>query len=183
MSGQGAGARLAVALNGVVAAVTRTYGSGRFAAMISPSALRPGKNDVALYAVRGGSLQPLGGGSAPFRLEGGRLVSETRSVPVVRGALRGQARMSVRPDTVLFSGWAVDSRARRAADSVVVLAGNSSVYVGSASNFARPDLERRYGVREAGFFFEVPRSAVGDLRSVRVFVVRGNVASELPLRR
>jgi hypothetical protein len=183
-SGQGAGVRLAVAVNGVVAAVTRTYGSGgRFAAMISPSALRPGKNDVALYAVRGGSLQPLGGGSAPFRLEGGRLVSEARSATVVRGALRGQARMSVRPDTVLFSGWAVDPRARRAADSVVVLAGSSSVYVGSASNFARPDLERRYGVREAGFFFEVPRSAVGGLNNVRVFVVRGNTASELPLRR
>ena len=184
--GHGAGVRVAIAVNGVVAAVTRTYrarGQTRFAAMVSPSTLRAGRNDLAVYLVRGRSLQPLGGAGVSYTLRDGRLVSEGASVAIVRRALRGDARMSVRPDTVLFGGWAVDPRARRAADSVVVMAGGRSAYVGSASNYARPDIERRYGVREAGFIFEVPRSALGDLRRVRVYVVRGNVASELPLRR
>lgn len=179
------GTRLAIAVDGVVAAVTRTYrsqGQTRFAAMISPSTLRAGKNDVAVYAVRGRSLQPLGGGVS-YTLRPDRLVSTDGQVSIVRRALRGQARMSVRPDTVLFGGWAVDPRGRRAADAVVVFAGDSSVYVGSASNYARPDIERRYGVREAGFIFEVPRRALGELRNLRVFVVRGRVASELPLIR
>jgi hypothetical protein len=182
---------LAIAVNGVVAAVTRTYswlGQTRFAAMISPSALRPGENSVAVYAIRGVTLEPLGGEGGSFTLErrDGRpaLVSGTRAVPVVPGALRGDARAQVRPETVLFGGWAVDVRARRAADAVVVLVGGSSVYVGNASNYARPDIERRYGVQEAGFIFEVPRSAVGnDVGGVRIFVIRGAVASELVLRR
>ena len=181
-SGLAAGTRLAIAVNGVIAAATRTYGS-RFAAMISPSALRAGKNDVAVYAVHGRSLRLLGGDSTTFTLQPRRLVSGARAIPIVRGALRGEARMSVRPDTVLFGGWAADPRARRAADNVLVFAGTSSVYVGSASNYARPDIEKRYGVQEAGFIFEVPRAAVGDVRSLRVLVVRGSVASELPLRR
>jgi hypothetical protein len=185
-----AGDWLAIALNGEVAAVTRTYsslGQTRFAAMLSPSSLRAGENPVAVYAIRGAALEPLGGDGGAYTLErrGSRtvLVSGSRAVSVVPGALRGEARASVRPDTILFGGWAVDPRARRAADSVVVLAGGSSVYVGSASNYARPDIEKRYGVVEAGFIFEVPRSAVGELANVRVFVVRGDVASELRLRR
>jgi hypothetical protein len=182
VSGVGSGARLAIAVNGVVAAVTQTYGS-RFAAMISPESLRAGKNDVAVYAVRGGSLQPLGGAGLSYTLRGGALVSQRGSVSVVRGALRGQVRLSVRPDSILFGGWAVDPRARQAADAVVVVRGTTSVYVGSASNYARPDIERRYGVADAGFIFEAPRAVVGDGRGLRVFVVRGRVASELPVRR
>jgi len=59
---------LAIALNGKIQAVTRTYvqgGATRFGAMVPEKALKPGRNDVALFAV--------GGSGRALRLEQLRL--------------------------------------------------------------------------------------------------------------
>jgi hypothetical protein len=185
---------LAIAINNRIAAVTRTYaalGKTRFTAMIPPSALRPGSNSLAVFAVRrtGGTilLEQLGGEATALTIEvrGDRTVIASAggtTIPVVRAALRGAIRANSRPDSLLFGGWAVDARARKAADAIVVFRGRSSIYKGSASNYARPGIYRRFGVRQAGFTFELPRSLVGDdWRQIRVFAIRGAVASELPL--
>jgi hypothetical protein len=47
-----AGLRLAVALNGVIVATTRTWpGQAQWAAMLPPESLRPGPNTVELFVV------------------------------------------------------------------------------------------------------------------------------------
>jgi hypothetical protein len=187
---------LAIALNGEIAAVTRTYteqGQTRFAAMLPPDALRAGANSLEVFAVRsaGGRtvLEPRARDSGSFTLaqrEGGAVIEgpDGQSIRVKRGALEGAARASLRPETVLFGGWAVDVRARQAADFLVVFVGRSSVYTGSASNFAHAEVAKRFGVARGGFIFELPRSLVGpDMRRVRIFAVRAGVTSELPLTR
>jgi sulfatase-like protein len=187
---------LAIAINSRIAAVTRTYsalGTTRFTAMIPPAALRPGANALAVYAVRRTGrtflLELLGGDATALTIEvhGARTVIASAggtTIRVERGALRGEIRANSRPDSLIFGGWAVDVRARRAADAIVVFRRGSSIYKGSASNYARPGLYRRFGVRQAGFTFELPRSLVGDdLRQIRVFAIRGAVAAELPLER
>ena len=55
LTGLGAGQDLALALNGEIAAVTRSYatdGDTRFAALLAPAALRSGVNELVMFAVR-----------------------------------------------------------------------------------------------------------------------------------
>jgi hypothetical protein len=55
VTGTGARRELALALNGTIAAVTRTYADGgqtRFAALLPPAKLRPGVNELSVYVVR-----------------------------------------------------------------------------------------------------------------------------------
>jgi hypothetical protein len=183
---------LAIALNGEIAAVTRTYsslGQTQFAAMVPPSALRAGANSLGMFAVHRANgrtaLEQLGGDALAFTLGASQITStDGKAIRVQPRALQGTVREQVRPDTVLFGGWAVDTRARRPADSIVVFVRGTSVYAGSATNFDSPVAYKRFGVQHAGFIFELPRRLLGDNpASVRVFALRGGIASQLPLRR
>jgi hypothetical protein len=55
---------LAIALNGRIRATTWTYearGHTAFSAMLPPAAMRPGRNDIGVFAIEpGGALRPLG---------------------------------------------------------------------------------------------------------------------------
>ena len=95
--GAGSGEELAVAVNGVVAATTRTYedqGDERFAALVPEDSLRSGQNDVRVYALRsdGASvvLDELQGTKLEFVLKGDEIESGTNVVRIERGALRGE---------------------------------------------------------------------------------------------
>ena len=65
VTGLGRDAVVAIAVNGRVAATTRTFADGdrlAYAAMVPPSALRAGRNAVTVLQVAaGGALRPLGG--------------------------------------------------------------------------------------------------------------------------
>jgi hypothetical protein len=184
---------LAIAVNGTVRAVTRTYtesGATRFAALVPESSMRSGVNDVAVFAIhRSGRklvLEELRSSNLTFALAESTApvitASDGTAIRVESGALAGDVRALTQGDRVSFSGWAADLEARRPADSIVIFVDGRSVYAGHPGNMRRDDVEKRYGVDKSGFLFMFPRSLVparGTAHQVRVFALRGDVASEL----
>ena len=185
-----AGIDLALAVNGRIAAVTRSFSSAgdvKFSSFAPESAFRQGANDVEVYAVAEGgrALERLGGvgAEASYRLAGGSLEGPDGSIPVVAGALEGAVEdWFFEADTVRFGGWAGDVEERRAAETVLVFAGDELLYSGAPS-VGRADLAKRHpGLGRSGFVVELPRGRVGDDGSeaaLRFFAVRDGQASEL----
>jgi hypothetical protein len=180
---------LAVAVDGRIAAVTRTFvvdGDDHFAAIAPDTSFRQGANRVEVYAVRAGKLERLRGGagaSSTWSLRGAVLRDGTgRTVAVRPGALDGvvedwfNERQSIR-----FGGWAADTARGRLADQVLVFSGGRFVYAGTTTvgrkripfHGKKPDQ-----VVRIGFVFDLPRSVVGA-GPLRFFAVRGGEASEL----
>ena len=181
-------AQLAVGVNGSIAAMTRTYedaGETRFAALVPERLFRAGSNDVEIFAIqpRASSLvlAQFRGGNPTFALSrrgGGDVIesSEGQEVPVVPGALRGRVRAATPGENVIFSGSALDASVGGQADSIIVFVDGRSIYVSPAANV------KRHGVERAGFEFELPRRLLpkpGHTSRVRLFAIRGDVASEL----
>jgi len=178
---------LAVAVNGTIAAVTRTYevdGEHHWSAFVPDAAFRRRGNDVAVYVVRGGRLErPRGGSSAaPWTLRAGELRSGSRVVHVRPGALDGTVEDWFNErESIRFGGWTADTKDGRLVDSVLVFSGDRFVYGGTTTVGRRRIPFKGKGpddVVRIGFVFDLPRSVVGD-GPLRFFGVRGDVASEL----
>ena len=194
LEGDGAkpGIELAVAVNGSIAAVTRSYAVGddvRFDAWVEESAFREGENDVAVYLVvprtDARALARLGGtGAAPsYELaeSGSAIVAAGSEIPVRAGAVDGEVEdWFFEQDTVRIGGWAGVVRARVAADAVLVFSDEELVYSGSPS-VGRADLAARYpGLGRAGFVAQLPRDVLDEEGAeLRFFAVEDGVASEL----
>jgi hypothetical protein len=183
------GVDLAVAVNGRVAAVTRTFdveGSVRFAAFAPDSAFRNGANDVEVFVVRrDGSLAMLPGGTGlaeSYRLVGDRLMRGGRALPLVPGAFQGRVEnWFFEPATVRIGGWSADLHRKRIPDEIVVFADGRFFFSG-ATTVGRRNLAQAYGrkVAVAGFVFDLPRRAIGTGRhELRFFAVKGGEATEL----
>jgi hypothetical protein len=190
-----AGVYLALAVNGRIAGVTRSFTVGDdvlFSAVLPESAFRDGRNAAEVFAVRAREgrleLEKLGGteGGASYALRtaGGadELVAGRRAIPVVSGALQGEVEdWFFEEDTVRIGGWAGDVGEREPADLVVAFADGRLVYSGTPS-VGRADLGERYpGLGRSGFVAELPRTLVGGNgeTELRFFAIRGGVASEL----
>jgi hypothetical protein len=176
---------LAIAANGTIAAVTRSYtdaGEARFGAMIPETSLHAGANDVSVYAVNGRTLTELPGSDVTYSLGNGALqASDGTSFPVGR-AISGEVRGTRSSDGSTLGGWAANVKARKPATSIVVLVDGKSVYVGDNGNITRKDILKRYGVDKAGFIFRLPGALLppaGATDDVRVFAIAGRTASEL----
>ena len=186
---------LAVALNGRIAALTRTFefgGQTRFAALVPESAFRDGANDVQVYALgeRGGlPLRQLRRDTAGkgYRLTDTEILAPGgRALPITPGALQGKVEdWYLERETVRFGGWAGDVENARLVDRILVYADDELLYAGRTS-VGRLDLAERYpGLGHAGFVFELPRSVVEEDSDVRLrfFAIRGGTASELGYKR
>jgi hypothetical protein len=176
---------LAVAVNGRIEAVTRSYtefGSTKFAALVPERALHAGANDVSVFAVFGNVLEELPGSDLAYGLSAGSLVaSDGSSVPVGK-AIAGEVRGTRNASGSTLGGWAADLKKGRAADRIVVFADGTSVFDGPPGNIARNDIAARYGIAKTGFIFRLPGSLLpvaGPEHEVRVFALGGGVASEL----
>lgn len=191
--GRGEGEALAVAVNGVVAATTRSYGEfgeEKFAALVPEQALRAGANDVRIYAIRDGRLEQLRGSQPPtlkLQKRAGREVIESAGRARVRvepGALSGEVRALTPGVNMIFGGWAVDVRARTPVESLVLFVDGRSVSVWPPTTKSEEAL-KRYRVGGAGFHFALPARLVPKAPQkgrVRVFAIRGELASELRYR-
>ena len=178
---------LAVAVNGRVAAVTRTFnvdGDQHFGAFVPDKAFRQGANQVDVYAVRDGRLERLRGGvsGASWTLQHGVLRNGGRVVRIQPGALHGRVEdWFNESDTVRVGGWAADTVGGRLVDNVLVFRGDTFVYSGTTTVGRRGlpfgDTPPTEAVR-MGFAFDLPRSLIDD-GPLRFFGVRGGVASEL----
>ncbi|MBW3592984.1 MAG: hypothetical protein KY396_04765, partial [Actinobacteria bacterium] len=190
--GADAGVELAVAVNGRVAAVTRSYVVGddvRFDAWVPDSIFRDGENDVAVYAVvprtDADALALIGGtgDAAGYELaESGAAIvtADDSKIPIRRRAIDGEVEdWFFEQDTVRIGGWAGVIEERASADVVLVFSDGELVYSGTPS-VGRADLAARYpGLGRSGFVAELPRDIVDEDAELRFFAVESGVASEL----
>jgi sulfatase-like protein len=176
---------LAVAVNGKIEAVTRSYsdfGEAKFAALVPEQSMREGANDVTVYAVNGTRLEELKGSDLTYSLEGDTLQASDGTAIPVSTAVTGEVRGTRSSKSSTLGGWAANLKARKPADSIVVLVDGRSVFVGQNGNIKRDDILDRYGVDKAGFLFRLPGAllpAAGEAHQVRVFAIGGKFASEL----
>jgi hypothetical protein len=185
---------LALALNGRIAAVTKTFsqdGKTQFSAIFPESALRRGRNEVDVFAVGGAGtrlvLEQLRG-SEPnlvLRERGGREVIEStegRTTRVDPAAIAGSVEVSKTSTGFAFRGRARAATKRRLVDSFVVFADARAVFVGRAADLRPLRFIDKGSSGKDRFGFELPRNllpAPGGDHTVRVFALRGRVASEL----
>ncbi len=205
ITGPGAGdpsLEIAIAVNGIVRAVTRPFDraeqSARFSAMVPESALVPGSNQVEFFVVSetGGrtllrsaptmndifSLRQLADGTEALLYRG-------EAIPVVAGEMTGSIELVQRlhGGWATFQGWAADLTAGTAADRIVSFAGDQ-LADSRAPHQARPDVAQllsREEITRSGFDVKLPPRFFPDERSyptVRIFAVsKRGVASELLL--
>jgi len=176
---------VAIAVNGTIAAVTRSYeelGETKFAAIVPESSLQAGANDVRVYAVDGPVLTELRPADLTYTLgPKGLEASDGTTIPIGT-EIAGEVRGIQTSDGLTIGGWAANLRTHRAAESIVVLVDGRSVFVAQNRNNERRDILKRYGIDEAGFVYTLPGGllhAAGTAQQVRVFAIAGIVASEL----
>jgi hypothetical protein len=191
-----AGDEIALAVNGRVAAVTRSYQAGasvRVGAILPVSAFREGANRVEAFAVSGSGAETrlAGAGRAqsqPARLErvsgGEALVGvAVRPIPVDKAAADGFIdSVKQEGNSVNVAGWATDAAHDHTADRVLLF-GDGRLIQAATPAGQRDDLAAQFGsgVGLAGFEFTgVDANALsGGSEGLRVFAVVGDRASEL----
>ena len=194
-----AGELMAIAVNGRIAAVTKSFRDGpdiRVGAMISPRALRTGANRVDALAVTGSGatlrlarVGSTGGEDASLVRDGEDLVMVIGGdrIPVSPGAADGWLDASSAGDTATISGWATDARHRRAADRVLLFEDGRLVEA-TAPSVVRADVAKEFeslGVAKSGFRFTGVSGGSEAVRSGQLVAVAlaGEGASELKLPR
>jgi hypothetical protein len=185
---------LAIAVNGRIAAVTRTfeqYGETKFTAFVPEESLLPGKNAVDVFVVRRAGRSPvlmqLRGSDLSFTLRerDGREVIESTgggSIRVEPGALRGTVRVEARGNDFVFSGTATHARTRSQATRLGLFVDDRAVFWARAASLKPHRILGQPDLGKFGFVFELPRSLLpgsGGVQRVRLFAVRHGVASEL----
>jgi hypothetical protein len=194
---------LAVAVNGVIRGVVRTWdvgGTARWSALVPETAFVAGSNRVEVFVVsadeegHAGLERTTGGPGAPspaYALAGPRRRGETlvtpdgRAVALVPKAVRGCLDVvNLENRCVGFAGWAADVANAEIPEAVVVLADGKFFHAGRV-NACRPDVRDVYGkpaLVDSGFSFAFPLERFQGLGNpeVRLFAVaKTGVASEL----
>jgi hypothetical protein len=198
VSGAIAGARgaqldLAIAVNGTIGSVTRTHldqGQTRFATFVPEDSLRPGSNAIDIFAVRGSgrrvSLEELRGGDLNLVLRGSDIEStEGKRIRVDPAAIDGTVQVSKTAAGYAFKGRAATRKGHHLVDSLVVFADGKAIFAGAANDLRPLRFLDKGSLDKSRFRFELPRSllpAEGQDHAVRVFAIRGRVASELAYR-
>lgn len=187
--------QLAIALNGIVAATTRTYyqsGTQLFTSLLPEDAFVAGKNELEIYEVtradgfRLKKLQRSRGRACHLeRSEGGqeRIVFQNGdTIRVQPGAVRGYLDFAEKLGrTVKLSGWAIDGNLEGVTESMIVVVDNKCVFAGRHSGTYRPDMERHYGLPRGGYELKILADWLDgrDESAVRVFGASRGLASEL----
>ena len=192
---------LAVSINGIIRAVTRTYplesGMHEWSAIVPELSFRPGKNDIEVFHIAQDArrlrvertrrkstvtyfLSASGG-------QDGKTIttSEGRSIPVIPGALQGfldRARIS--NDRIKFSGWAADIKNSELPNAILIFFDGKLVYSGR-TNTQRIDVAHQFNnaaLQRAGFSYALLLEDFKGLKDpdVRIFAVsKKGVAAEL----
>ncbi len=187
LTGVQEGEDLAVAVNGRVAAVTQAFSAGgqaKFAAMVPDGSMHDGRNDVSVFVVHdNGGLEQLRGSSVTTTLRVQEIASTGgNAVPIRPRALQGQVHVTG-GQNFTFTGWASNRRLSAKVDAVMVFVDREQVYASKIS-LIQPHtmLGQAVAHQKFAFQFELPQALLpkpGSGHKVRVFAVRGGVASEL----
>lgn len=185
---------LALALDGAIQAVTRTYMWDRaphhFAVLLPQPPQGQHPHRLEIFAVRGDAgawrLEPISSDlTARLRLEGvgeaERLVTTGGSTLPIQGTATGQIdRVELTADAVAFHGWAVAPE-HAAARSIVVIANGESIAATSPAD-ARPDVATALGIPAATattFAVSVPRAAAQS--PLRLFAIGERSAAPITI--
>jgi hypothetical protein len=184
---------LAVAVNGRIAALTRRFrldGKQRFSALVPETVFREGQNRVELFSIDGtkseARLIRLGETSSAQQYElaaDGTSIGlpDGRRAPVESGRIAGRVETwTLDSGTVRLRGWAADVRAVAVPDQILVFASGRLIYSGETNLLV--ELASFGGEVPVGWTFEVPARDI-DSKHLRVFALRGSIASELPVPR
>jgi hypothetical protein len=194
IEGIGRDIELALALNGRIAALTRSYqlnGRQVFSAVVPEATFLDGPNRVELLSIHGTRSAPrlitLGETRVAQQYDlaaDGRSIGlpDGRRALVEAGRITGELESWVHnADAIRLRGWAADLHAGSLPDRILVFASGQLLYAGETTVY-RWNIRETYGragLERAGWVVELPTS---ELRSkqVRIFAVRGSTASELP---
>ena len=197
VSGMDAGQRLAIALNGRIAATTSTFreaGQTSFTALVSPDSLRRGSNSVQVLAIQGSAaqvtLESLGQAASlglDLVWQDGRELLRRKSggaVNVVPEAVGGYVDSLQRAASGLtVRGWAAVEG--RTADRVVVYL-NRRLFAEGRPKILREDVAADLGpaTRNSGFALTATLPSAGEPseEELRVFGIFGDRALELTQR-
>ncbi|MEE8423304.1 MAG: sulfatase-like hydrolase/transferase, partial [Thermodesulfobacteriota bacterium] len=191
---------LAVAVNGIIRAVTRTFdnegGEVKFSAIVPEIAFQEGKNEVEVFVVSEGDGQlqlarTKSRSTVTYTLtesgSRGEIItsSDGQTIPVIPDALQGHLdAVNIKTDYVQVSGWAADIKNSQIPEAIVIFV-NGEYFYSALCNAERPDLVNAFGnlaLRWAGFKYPFPIGMFKNINpsEMRVFAVskRGE-ASEL----
>ncbi len=194
---------LAIAVNGIIRAVTRTIparnGIETFSAVVPENSFRSGRNAVDVFAIElqadgQVALLPLKKGrSKAFKITipAGRITevlesSQEDRIPVIHGSLVGRLAQVLRGESgdTEFIGWAVDKTHAQPAGELLVFADGRLVRK-AATNWHMPAVARFLDGEEfvnSGFWFTLPTKLLKNVEELRLFAVSSSdpkVASEL----
>lgn len=189
------GERVAIALNGRVAAVTESYRDGgevRLAAMVPVDAFVEGPNEMEALAVTGsGAGVRVASAGRPARSDANlvrgdgdlTLVLDGRTIPVEPGKADGFVdSVEMSGGQMSVTGWATDAGHQRSADRVLLF-GDGQLLQSAEPSFQRPDLAEMFGpgAGQAGYELTASASsaALATPDRLRVVAVAGSGASEL----
>jgi len=191
---------LAVAVNGTIRAMTRTYPQEEdiheWSAIVPETSFMAGKNDIEIFIVSlvTGKLclsRTQSQSAVAFSLASGAqgretiITSDGKSIPVISGALHGFLdRAGVSNDRVKFSGWAADVRNSELPGAIVIFVNEKFFYSGRTYT-ERPDVVKAYSdasLQRSGFAYALLLEDFKGINNpeVRVFALsKKGIASEL----
>ena len=200
ISGERENLDLAVAVNGTIQAVTRSFLKSddiSFSAIVPETSFRKGHNRVELYVVSGPADGPSVRAPANARaatsnyslskLDGRETIEtpEGQLILIVPGAVGGTVDRGIQEaDAAIIVGWAADLRGWQPAESILVLLNGEVVHL-VQPNRTRPDVAAHYGkpdLARSGFVLMFVSEALGDSANAEVRVIAlssHGVASEL----
>lgn len=177
--------RLAIALNGVIVALTDSYAEDdawKFSAMLPESAFRQGVNTLRLFALEPGddgrpvltSIGPDSGQAGDEWLPAGDTVTVNGSpMPVDLEGIQGQVDyLSFGKESVEVFGWVIDAAQSRPVRYLLVFDGDQLVYRGETT-MLREETHRFDTIVKVGFHAVIPQRELrqGTRAGLRVFAV------------
>lgn len=187
---------VAVAVNGKISAVTRTFngsqGETLFSAIAPESSFRSGENRLDVFIISGTEnkftlSRILRKKMIAFSLASpNRLMSSAgEKFEIKPNAILGSlGRIKLKNDIVSFIGWAVDKNGAKKPDVVAVFV-NDAFFYSSKTNRNRPDVADYFDNKEllrTGFHYQFSSGLFGNIEKaqIRVFgISKSGVASEL----
>jgi hypothetical protein len=192
---------LAISVNGVIRATTRTLpskrGAAEWSAMVPETAFQFGKNEVEVFIISktGDQLKLertrnklavtyfLDGVDARGR--GSMTSSHGKTIKVIPRALRGHLDVvEIGESSAGFQGWAADVKNSKLPEAILVFA-NGKFLFSTKTKRDRRDVAKHFdnaALRRSGYEFAIPFSFLfkdKQTPEVRIFAVLNDIASEL----
>jgi hypothetical protein len=191
---------LALAVNGMICAVTQTFwqerNKAKFSVIVPETVFQKGRNEVDVFVISESNGQTnLMSTKSQSKTVTYSLVTSSglgeiiissngASMPVISDALKGYLDVAdVKGDRVVFAGWAADVKNSQLPEAIAIFV-NGEFFYSMQLNLDRPDVVKAFDNAElerAGFEYIFPLSLFKNIfdSEVRFFAVANDVASEL----